>query len=240
MKSIRHIFILLFVLLLSPLATFAQQSIDSAVKALESSKSVTNEVYSERRSPKSREILRSDRVFNFTDAKIAEKIIEAIRKERNKASAFKMNTTKGRAVYTITFNNPKGPYAKYTLMQRGNTWIMSVIKGSSKSRDFDDDSSMLIDLDGCDSDVAYEFQDPDFCDSNQVVISVTQETAKAMRRAAREIRKEARENRKAARKERTSRQNNRVVRTSFSTSTSTSTSDDDDDHSSYTVTYIHS
>ncbi len=49
MNHIRHIAVTL--LLLSPFGLFAQHSIDSAMKALENAKSVTNEVYSERRNP---------------------------------------------------------------------------------------------------------------------------------------------------------------------------------------------
>lgn len=146
MKSQRHIAILLLILFTS-LGAAAQQSVESAIKSLENSKSVTNEVYSEKRNPSDKSIIRSDRMFDFTDQKIANKIIEAIRKERNKASAFQMNTRAGNAVYTITFDNGKGPYAKYTLMQRGDSWMLAIVKASAKARKYKDSSFLQVPAD---------------------------------------------------------------------------------------------
>ncbi len=73
MNHIRHIAVTL--LLLSPFGLFAQHSIDSAMKALENAKSVTNEVYSERRNPTTKEIESASYLFEFTDNKLADKII---------------------------------------------------------------------------------------------------------------------------------------------------------------------
>lgn len=106
MKYIRHIAATL--LCLTAIGAAAQQAVESAVKTLINSKSITNEIYSERRNPKTKAIVRSDRVFNFTDNKIASKIVEAIRKERDKASAFQMNSRPGNAIYKIVFDNDKG------------------------------------------------------------------------------------------------------------------------------------
>lgn len=151
MKSPRHIAILLLILI-SSLGAAAQQSVESAIKSLENSKSVTNEIYSEKRNPLDKSIIRSDRMFEFTDSKIANKIIEAIRKERNKASEFQMNNASGRAVYTITFDNGKGPYSKYSLFQNGSGWTLAIVKGSrsglsSKSRKHDHSSIIQIPAD---------------------------------------------------------------------------------------------
>lgn len=89
MNHIRHIAVTL--LLLSPFGLFAQHSIDSAMKALENAKSVTNEVYSERRNPTTKEIESASYLFEFTDNKLADKIIDAMRKERSKACAYEMS-----------------------------------------------------------------------------------------------------------------------------------------------------
>lgn len=149
MKSKRHILTILLAIV-SVLGAAAQQSVESAIKSLENSKSVTNEVYSEKRNPSNKAIVRSDRMFEFTDNKIASKIIEAIRKERSKAAAFQMNTAAGQAVYTITFDNGKGPYAKYSLIQNGSGWVLAIVKSngsSSKSRKHDDSSFLEIPAD---------------------------------------------------------------------------------------------
>lgn len=134
MNHIRQIALTL--LLLSPLGLLAQQAIDSAMKSLESSKSVTNEIYSERRNPSTKELESASYLFEFSDNKLAEKIIDAMRKERSKASSYEMsNRHSGSVVYTISFENPKDQsYAKYTLIKRGQSkWMLSVKKSSVKS-----------------------------------------------------------------------------------------------------------
>lgn len=115
--------------MLSPLFAAAQSSIDNVVSSLEKSKSVTNEVFSERRDPTTRAVIKSNRVFNFNNDKLAAKIMEAMRKERSKAVGFQMNTRKGLTLYTISFEDSKGLCSKYILMQQGqNEWIMSIEK----------------------------------------------------------------------------------------------------------------
>lgn len=133
MNHIRYIAVTL--LLLSPFGLFAQQSIDSAMKALENAKSVTNEVYSERRNPSTKEIESASYLFEFTDNKLADKIIEAMRKERSKACAYEMsNRHSNSMVYSISFQDSKGSFSKYTLLQRGSSkWMLSVKKGTAKS-----------------------------------------------------------------------------------------------------------
>lgn len=130
----------LSILLLSSLSVVAQQAIDSAMKALEKSKSVTNEVYSERRDPESKTVVSSNRLYEFTDNALANKLIDAIRKERGNASSFQMNNRNPNAGYAITFESKDGrSYAKYALVQKGELWVFSVIKStvrvnSSKKR----------------------------------------------------------------------------------------------------------
>ena len=130
----------LSILLLSSLSVVAQQAIDSAMKALEKSKSVTNEVYSERRDPDSKTVVSSNRLYEFTDNALANKLIDAIRKERGNASSFQMNNRNPNAGYAITFESKDGrSYAKYALVQKGELWVFSVIKStvrvnSSKKR----------------------------------------------------------------------------------------------------------
>lgn len=144
MKYIRHT--LLALLMLAPLCAIAQGSIDNVVNSLEKSKSVTNEVYSERRDPKTKNVIKSSRVFHFTDNKIASRLIEAIKKERNKATSFQMNNRSHNAVYTINFEGGKGLKAKYTLVQHGESvWILSVEKYTGSSRH--DRSEFIEDVD---------------------------------------------------------------------------------------------
>lgn len=133
MKFIR--LIALSFILFSNLGLFAQQSIESAMKSLENSKSVTNEVYNERRNPVTKAVVSSNRLYEFSDDKLANKLIDAIRKERGNAASFQMNSRNPKAAYNITFEKKDGSaYSKYTLVQQGDgMWVFSVIKSTAKT-----------------------------------------------------------------------------------------------------------
>ncbi|MCM1076234.1 MAG: DUF5024 domain-containing protein [Bacteroides sp.] len=130
MKHLRISFIL--ILLFLPFASKAQQAIESVMKSIENSKSVTSEVYSEKRNPETKEIESASYVFEFTDQKLADKMIDAIRHERTNASTYEIvNRDSNRQVYTIKFDK-KGSYSSYTLIHRGNSkWMLSIKKSSS-------------------------------------------------------------------------------------------------------------
>lgn len=136
MKLLRYISVA--IVMLSSLGAMAQSSIEAAIEALQKSKSVTNEIFSERRDPSTRAVIRSSRLFNFDDDKMAVKIQNAMKKERAKAVAFQMKTNGGAEVYSISFEDSKHLYTKYVLIRecRGG-WILSIDKSlnhSSKDR----------------------------------------------------------------------------------------------------------
>lgn len=146
MNIIRRIAIA--ILLLSPLGAAAQSSLESVMKDVEKSKSLTNEVYSERRNPDTKEIEKASYAFEFTDNKLADKLIDAIRRERDRASSYELvnrHNQSNNMVYTITFDSPKS-HAQYTLIQRGESkWMLTVTKSSphttTKSRSRSKDRS---------------------------------------------------------------------------------------------------
>lgn len=144
MKLLRYLSLML--LLLSPLGVLAQGAIDAAIATLEKSKSVTNVVFSERRDPSSKAVIRSNQMFNFDNDKIAEKIIEAIKKERSKAVAFQMNTSRGEEVYTASFEDSSHMFIKYVLIHnpRGG-WVLSVDKSRRKATSTKDRSDNVTD-----------------------------------------------------------------------------------------------
>lgn len=120
--------------MLTSLGAVAQSSIEAAIEALQKSKSVTNEIFSERRDPSSRAVVRSSRMFNFDDDKMAVKIQNAMKKERSKAVAFQMKTNSGAEVYSISFEDSKHLYTKYVLIrERRGGWILSVDKSLNRS-----------------------------------------------------------------------------------------------------------
>jgi len=144
----------------------AQGAIESAVSSLEKSKSVTNEVYSERRDPKTREIIKSSRMFTFSDEKLAGRLIEAIRKNREKATSFQMNDRRGHAIYNITFDDNKNLHTKYSLVQQSSSRWMLVIEIVRQSRSSRHDRSDFTD------DTVFDF-DCGFDDSHLTTCTMT-------------------------------------------------------------------
>lgn len=120
--------IVIAILLSLPSGMSAQQAIESVIKRLETSKSVTNQVYSERRDNKNGKIKTSNCMFEFNDDKIAEKLIEAIKKDREKASSYNVTKQAERVSYSISFVND-GMYSKYTLFQCNKPkWMLTTKK----------------------------------------------------------------------------------------------------------------
>ena len=134
MKIIHRIAIA--ILLLSPLGAAAQSILESVMKDVEKSKSLTNEVYSERRNPDTKTLEKASYAFEFTDNKLADKLIDAIRRERDHASSYELvnrHNQSRNVVYTITFDTPKA-YAQYTLIQRGESkWMLTVTKSGPRN-----------------------------------------------------------------------------------------------------------
>lgn len=116
------------ILLSLPSVMSAQQAIESIIKSLETSKSVTNQIYSERRDDKDGKIKKSSCMFEFNDDKIAEKLIEAIKNNREKASSYNVTKRTAKVVYSISFIND-GMFSKYTLIQCGKSkWMLTANK----------------------------------------------------------------------------------------------------------------
>jgi len=139
MKFLRYI--LMVIVMFPALGAMAQSSIDAAIATLQKSKSVTNEIFSEKRDPSTRAVIRSSRMFNFDDDKMAAKIRDAMKKERSKAVVFQMKTTSGAEVYSISFEDSKHMAIKYVLIrQHRGGWVLSVDKArrSSSSKDRSD------------------------------------------------------------------------------------------------------
>ncbi|MDE7148196.1 MAG: DUF5024 domain-containing protein [Duncaniella sp.] len=144
MKFLRYI--LMVIAMLPALGAMAQSSIDAAIAALQKSKSVTNEIFSEKRDPSTRAVIRSSRMFNFDDDKMAAKIRDAMKKERSKAVAFQMKTTSGAEVYSISFEDNKHMCLKYVLIrQHRGGWVLSVDKAQRASSSKDRSDSEITD-----------------------------------------------------------------------------------------------
>ena len=76
----RTLFISLILCLLAPIASYAQGSLSNIVESIEDSNQVSNVMYREKRDPRTRKVVRSTRLIVFSDAKLAKRLISAIKK----------------------------------------------------------------------------------------------------------------------------------------------------------------
>lgn len=128
----------LMLILLSPIAANAYKQIDNLVASLEKNSKVTSEIYSEKRHPKTHRVISSSMLFEFKDEKLAQRFIDAFKKERDKSASFRMTNTPGSRIYSITFLIPeegKNPEmtAEYTLIEQGpKAWTLRVRKSPTR------------------------------------------------------------------------------------------------------------
>lgn len=87
----RTLFISLILILLSPLALRAQGSLANIVESIEENKQVSNVMYREKRDPVTRKVVRSTRLIVFSDAKLAKRLVSAIKKERPNAVNYQVS-----------------------------------------------------------------------------------------------------------------------------------------------------
>lgn len=122
---IRNLFIL--IALLIPTLASAQNQLAKLVSSIEDSKEVNNVIYTEKRDPSTRKVIKSTRVIIFSDKKLAKRLIDTIKKEREKAVSYKATNEYNSTVYQIEFDDNKGNIARYSLIQDSpSTWTFSV------------------------------------------------------------------------------------------------------------------
>lgn len=127
----RALFISFILILLSPLALRAQGSLANIVESIEDNKQVSNVMYREKRDPVTRKVVRSTRLIVFSDAKLAKRLVSAIKKERPNAVNYQVSNENNSSVYCIEFNDTKD-YSRYSLIQEGKErWTLSVETVSS-------------------------------------------------------------------------------------------------------------
>ncbi len=150
MIALRNILITVC-LMMAPTIALAQSSIDKIVDSLEDDKNVQEVMYTEQRDPSSRKIVKSSRIIQFTNDKIAAKLISAFKKEREKAISYKANNNPSNTVYELSFNDGKGFIAKYTLVQqRGSSWVLSVSILHNRHKNRKNNVNYYTDIDECD------------------------------------------------------------------------------------------
>ena len=78
----------LIITILSAIPTFAQSSLDKIIEPLKDGDKGSSVVYREKRNPTTKAIIESALLVEFNDSKLANKIIETMKKERQNAANF--------------------------------------------------------------------------------------------------------------------------------------------------------
>ena len=127
MKStLRTILAAYFIVILASFSASAQSSIEKIIEPLEDGDKGASVVYREKRNPQTRAIVESSLFLTFTDNKLANKIIEAIKKERTNSVDYSAYNEKRGKTYRIKFVDKDGGTSEYGLYQEGSKWSLTV------------------------------------------------------------------------------------------------------------------
>lgn len=135
----RTLFLAIIILsLTAPLASQAQSKLDEVIDQIESGQNC-EVMYRETRDPVTRKVTRSTRLITFTDKNLAQRLINAFKKERENTVNYSVNEHRKSTIYRAEFNDTKSIKAEYSLIRdEKNNYTLSVkienvIKGIKKS-----------------------------------------------------------------------------------------------------------
>ena len=136
---LRSLTVTLFAVCLSFIPAMAQSSLEKIIEPLKDGDNGSSVMYQEKRNPETRAIVESSLFVEFSDAKLANKIIDAMKKERSNATDFSSYSDKNNHSYRITFRAKNGDSSEYNLYSERNKWSLTVRNkrpslGKSKSK----------------------------------------------------------------------------------------------------------
>lgn len=111
------IFALMFIFLLPAIAR-AQSAIEKITQSIEDNPVFETSIYRERRDPQTHKVISSELIVSFTDEKMAKRIMEAFKKERQNATSYSVDNSakkSGNRFYQIEFRDKKG-MSSYSLI----------------------------------------------------------------------------------------------------------------------------
>lgn len=127
MKStLRSILAAFFIVFSASFSASAQSSIEKIIEPLKDGDKGSSVVYREKRNPQTRAIVESSLFLTFNDNKLANKIIEAIKKERPNSVDYSAYNEKRGKTYRIKFVDKEGASSEYGLYQEGAKWSLTV------------------------------------------------------------------------------------------------------------------
>lgn len=115
-------FILIIMLaLLAPCAAMSQSTLVKLTDSLEDAKNVKGVIYQEKRSRTNHSISECKRTFTFTDTSIANRIIQAFKKERHNSVGYEVKQLDDNTFYGIYFNDGRQK-TRFILLKTGSQW----------------------------------------------------------------------------------------------------------------------
>lgn len=128
----KKIFTLLFLTLIASVSAMAQGKIEKYVNPLRNSDSV---IYSEKRDPRTKEVINESLYIENIGEKLAKKIIEAMQSERGNSISYSIYTSGNSPYYMISFENPNYTVTEYSIYGHNKTkWALSVETRQAKNR----------------------------------------------------------------------------------------------------------
>ena len=126
----------LIITILSAIPTFAQSSLDKIIEPLKDGDKGSSVVYREKRNTTTKAIIESALLVEFNDSKLANKIIETMKKERQNAANFSSYDNRNKKNYKIKYHSKNGDSSEYCIFLERNKWTLTVkvYRPSAKKR----------------------------------------------------------------------------------------------------------
>lgn len=116
----------LIITICSAIPTFAQSSLDRIIEPLKDGDKGASVVYREKRNPTTKAIIESALLVEFNDSKMANKIIDTMKKERQNAANFSSYDNKNTKNYKIEYSSKNGDRSEYCIFLERNKWTLTV------------------------------------------------------------------------------------------------------------------
>lgn len=123
---LRSLTITIITVILSFIPAMAQGSLEKIIEPLKDGDNGSSVMYQEKRDPETRAIVESSLFVEFNDAKLANKIIDTMKKERANATDFSSYNDKNNKSYRISFRNKNGDKSEYNLYSGRTKWSLTV------------------------------------------------------------------------------------------------------------------
>lgn len=124
--TLRTFIVTLLIALAAAIPAAAQNSLDKIIEPLKDGENGSSVMYREKRTPDTHALVESALYIEFSETKLANKIIEAMKKERQNAVSYSAYEDKRNKNYKIEFSNKDGYKAEYSLYYINSKYTLNV------------------------------------------------------------------------------------------------------------------